>query len=214
MAALPEGGISFITLTLAGKDNGLAEKIDRLYKHFRALRAHPEWEKHVQGGVAFLEVKWSDKAKRWHPHLHLIAEATFFDQGELSDLWRGITRDSFIVDISRVKSKENCGGYVTKYASKPLNTSFSNSPILLDEAVAALHGRRLCFCFGSWYGTKLTGLDDDILIEDVDTDTYHHFGHLEDILQAARFGSREAMDIIKLAGLDTGFRVMLELNSS
>lgn len=210
LSHLPDGGISFITLTLAGKDQGLAEKIDRLYRHFRALRAHPIWSEKVAGGVAFLEIKWNEKAKRWHPHLHLIAEAKYFDQGQLSDLWRGITQDSFIVDISRVKDKNSCGSYVAKYASKPLNMSFANSPILLDEAVTALKGRRLVFAFGNWYGTKLSSLDDDEFDLEADNAGWHHFAHLEDLLLAARSGERDATNVLRHAGLEGAFRLLLE----
>lgn len=209
MAHLPEGGISFITLTLAGADQGLSEKVDRLYRHFRALRAHPAWTEKVAGGVAFLEVKWSEKAKRWHPHLHLIAEAKYVDQAVLSDLWRGITKDSYIVDISRVKDRNSCGSYVAKYASKPLNTSFAGVPSLLDEAVASLKGRRLIFAFGSWYGTKLSSLDDDELELDDAGKKWNHFAFLEDVLFAARAGGVDAMNVIRLAGLEGPFRLLL-----
>ena len=124
---------SFCTLTLCGKGEKLTDLIDRLYKCFRALRQHPLWTNAVRGGGAFLEVKWIDKFGRWHPHLHCIIDADFMDQGHLSTAWHSITRDSFIVDIRRVRDIKGQQRYVTKYASKPLNTSFSTSPHLLDE---------------------------------------------------------------------------------
>lgn len=214
LAHLPQQGVSFVTLTLAGKDQGLAEKIDRLYSHFRALRAHPAWQEKVTGGVAFLEVKWSEKSQRWHPHLHLIAEAKFIDQATLSDLWRGISKDSWIVDISRVKDRNSCGSYVAKYASKPLNTSFAGVPVLLDEAVAALKGRRLVFAFGSWYGTKLSCLEEEELELEEPGQKWNHFGFLEDVLAAALSGQRDAQNVLKLAGLEPHFRLLLERANS
>jgi hypothetical protein len=45
---------------------------------------------------------------------------------------------------------------VTKYASKPLNSSFLGNTALLDEAVKAMKGHRLATCFGTWYGTPLS----------------------------------------------------------
>jgi Replication protein len=158
---------SFITLTLAGGEDDLKTRIDRLYKGFRALRLHPLWQGKVRGGAAFLEIKYSDKAGRWHPHLHIIADADYIEVGLLSNAWRSITGDSFICDVRRVKDTPGSARYVTKYASKPLNTSFAFNPVLLNEAVEALKGRRLCLTFGTWYGTPLDLVDE----EELDNDT-------------------------------------------
>lgn len=146
---------TFITLTLCGRNETLRELVDRLYRSFRYLRSSKLWQEHVTGGAAFLEIKWSDKAGRWHPHLHIICESSYMDQGHLSDAWRSITRDSFIVDIRRVKDARIASSYVAKYASKPLNMTFAHVTARLDEAVLALKGRRLCLTFGTWYGIPL-----------------------------------------------------------
>lgn len=210
MSAMKGKRISFITLTLAGKDDGLAEKVDRLYKHFKALRNHPLWSDRVRGGAGFLEVKWSDKVQRWHPHLHLICDADFIDQGELSDVWRGITRDSFIVDVRRVKDEDQAATYVTKYASKPLNTSFSNSPALLDEAVEALKGRRLCLAFGEWYGTPLDFDQDELLDEDELPDSaWQSYMPLELCIEQANHGDEHCRRILELSGAEAKWRAAL-----
>lgn len=189
---------TFITLTLSGEKETLKEKVDRLYKHFRALRIHPIWADNVDGGAAFLEIKYSDKARRWHPHLHIICHAKYFDQGRLSNAWRSITTDSFIVDMRAVRDKEEQLGYVTKYASKPLNMSFCNDKKLLDEAVVALKGRRLCLTFGTWYGTPLTDAEDATLEEDaVDAAGYEHAWTLEELFRFAYLGDVEAMYAVK-----------------
>lgn len=209
MAQIGGKPVSFITLTLCGKKEPLSELVDRLYKHFRALRLHPTWDEKVRGGAAFLEIKYSDKAKRWHPHLHIIADAAFIDQGVLSDVWRGITRDSFIVDIRRVNAAEQTAHYVTKYASKPLNSSFSNTPDLLDEAIRALKGRRLCLCFGTWYGTSLTDAEEAQLDEVDGGEEWKMFSDLESIIVRANQGEREATNIIFLAGGEIRWRQSL-----
>jgi hypothetical protein len=208
---LMEGGrISFITLTLAGKDEGLAEKVDRLYKHFKALRQHPLWADNVAGGAAFLEIKWSDKAQRWHPHLHLICQTSFIDQGELSDVWRGITRDSYIVDIRRVRDDEVASRYVTKYASKPLNTSFCNTPELLDEALVALKGRRLAFTFGEWYGTPLDFDSDSLLDEDdFGAPDWENYMPLEVLMEQCNTGDQESQTMMRIAGGESRWRQSL-----
>ncbi len=158
---------TFITLTLCGHKEKLIDLIDRLYKHFRALRQHPVWAEKVRGGGAFLEIKHNAKSDRWHPHLHIIADADFIPQTDLCNAWRSITKDSYIVDIRKVRDTAGQAAYVTKYASKPLNTSFANDPGLLDEAVLALKGRRLCLTFGTWYGTPLDEIDEDQLEDDL-----------------------------------------------
>lgn len=196
-----QNAVSFITLTLCGKNEPLSPLIDRLYKSFRALRLHPLWADAVTAGAAFLEIKWSDKAQRWHPHLHIIALANYIDQGQLSTVWRTITKDSFIVDISRVRDPAVTGRYVTKYASKPLNSSFSNTPRLLDEALLSLKGRRMCLTFGDWYGTPLTDAEDDELDEGT-SHQWHFFSALDDLLSKATSGDRDSIQTLKYARLE------------
>jgi hypothetical protein len=190
--------VSFITLTLCGRNEPLSELLDRLFKHFRALRLHPTWADKVRGGAAILEIKHSAKANRWHPHLHIIADADYVEQGELSNAWRSITKDSYIVDIRRVKNAEVAGSYVCKYASKPMDTSFTGDEQLLDQALEALKGRRLCLCFGTWYGTPLQTAEDEELADDlVDADGYEHFHPLWFIIEEANRGEPWARDLIR-----------------
>jgi hypothetical protein len=188
----------FVTLTLCGrKGDKLVDLVDRLYKHFRALRLHPTWADNVDGGAAFLEIKYSAKARRWHPHLHIICEGKFLPQGELSTAWRSITKDSFIVDVRDARD-EAVAHYVAKYASKPLNPSFGHNADLLDEAVIALKGRRLCLCFGTWYGTPLQHAEDEELADDEDDAAgWHIFNDLEAAIAAAEAGDDVAMNAIR-----------------
>lgn len=203
--------LSFITLTLAGQNESLSDKIDRLYKGFRALRLHPLFADAVRGGVAFLEIKHSAKAGRWHPHLHLICEAGYIDQGELSNVWRGITKDSFVVDIRRVKEEAQAASYVTKYASKPLNTSFCHDPALLDESVLALKGRRLVFAFGEWYGEALD-IDADSLLDEGEegSESWVNFMPLDMLLEQCNSGDRDSIAILIKAGGETAWRRSLD----
>jgi hypothetical protein len=209
-AILPKNGVSFITLTLCGANQSLAEKIDRLYKHFKALRNHPTWAENVKGGVAFLEVKWSDKAQRWHPHLHILAQARYIEKGDLTRAWFSISKDSYIIDIQRVREKAKVANYVTKYASKPLNTSFSNTPELLDEAVLALKGRRLAFAFGSWFGHALNLEEDDLLNEGDENDAeWESFMPLQELIDQCNHGDVDSINLIKSLGAETQWRMSL-----
>ena len=211
LAALTHGQcLTFVTLTLCGRKESLRDLIDRLYKSFRALRAHPLWLDNVHGGAAFLEIKWSDKAQRWHPHLHIVCNAKYIPVGELTQAWRSITKDSFIVDIRRIKNPVQVERYVTKYASKPLNTSFSNSPRLLDEAIMALKGRRLCLCFYAWYGTPLAHAEDEELADDmIDAAGYTNYLPWAEFLNESRDGNPEALQILRDLGCEDRWRMLL-----
>ena len=203
-------GVTFITLTLKGSGEPLSVLLDRLYKHFKALRQHPTWAEKVRGGVAFLEIKYSDKAARWHPHLHILCQAQYLPKTDLFRAWFSISKDSYIVDIQRVRDPVQTGHYVTKYASKPLNTSFSNSPALLDEAVKSLKGRRLCFAFGTWYGKALTDPDldgDDAM--DLIADSWTFFAELEELLARANGGDRDARNIFLSLNAEAAWRSTL-----
>lgn len=202
---------TFITLTLAGGKIPLQAKLDKLYRSFKALRNHPLWEDAVRGGAAFLEVKWSDRAQTWHPHLHIVCESGYMPQDQLSKAWHSITRDSYIVDIRKVRDAQKAGGYICKYASKPLNSSFSNTPALLDEAIVALKGRRLCMCFGTWYGTPLDLAEDTELADDlIDAAGWENLFPLEVFLEQAAHGDRESMRIIIALDVEARWRASLQ----
>lgn len=166
---VPEAGISFLTLTLADADKPLGELIDKIYKSFRRLRTWRLWKDRVKGGVAFLETKWNPALQRWHPHLHVIMEAAFLPQAEISDRWHRVTETSFIVHIKRPPSIEQVIRYVTKYGSKPLDQSFVADDERLDEALVAMRGRHLCLVFGSWRDWALTAVDDQTEWQPIDT---------------------------------------------
>jgi hypothetical protein len=143
--------LRFITLTLQPrKGEGLREMLDRLYAGFRQLRRLDMWTEAVDGGVAVCEVKRTD-AKRWHPHIHILCEGRYIDQGHLSKAWRGITGDSYIVDVRMVRDVEGSVQEITKYAAKPMYAGFWTKPELLEESMMALKGRKLLTTFGTWY---------------------------------------------------------------
>ena len=189
------GRISFLTLTLADNDQTLSGLIDKLIRSFRSLRQWPLWRSAVTGGVAFIEVKWNEPSRRWHPHLHIIMAADYLAQDAISDRWRAITRTSFIVWIERPDDSERVIRYVTKYGSKPLNQSFVGNPARLDEAIASLKGRHLATAFGDWREWCL--LDDDEHEKWLPVDT------LSSIIRRAKRGDPEATKIMELLRCST-----------
>ena len=147
--------LRFVTLTLKSTVEDLCSLVDKLYRSFRRLRTHKIWNAKVDGGAAFLEVKWNEGSRRWHPHLHLIVEGRYLPQALLKDAWRKVTGNSTIVDIRPIPNGRSAARYVTKYASKPLSNTFLNRPDKLQEAIAALRGTRLALTFGTWRGFRL-----------------------------------------------------------
>lgn len=188
-----------ITITLKERSGeSLSSLVTRLYEGFSDLRRLSRWKKSVVGGIALLEIKRCDNGRRWHPHLHIIADGRYIEQGWISNAWRALTGDSFRVWVERCHSIKAAIGYCTKYATKPLNTSFQNVPELLDEALLALKGRRLCLTFGEWYGMPLSGAEDDELEEAPVSDTlWTSIGSLADVLTAARRGDTAAVTAMR-----------------
>lgn len=189
----------FITLTMGGNSNEpLAAKLDRLIQGFRALRSVPLWSRRIRGGVGFLEVKWT--GKRWHPHLHLIADGDYLDQGQLSDAWRAITGDSFICDIRRVRDANRATQYVAKYASKPLDRTVCASEDHLVEAIRALRGRRLVLTFGKFHGTKLAMTEEEEFDETEALTPWRSIGRVDALIDSA--GAGDAFAKFVLAALE------------
>lgn len=186
---VPPAGISFLTLTMADNDQGLAGLLDKLIRSFRQLRRWKRWKQAVAGGVSFIEVKWSERKQRWHPHVHAIIEATYIEQAAIADEWRRITGTSFIVHIKRPPNSETVIRYVTKYGSKPLDQTFVDNADRLDEAIRALKGRRLAMAFGSWRGWALLQDDDDGEWQAIDT--------LESLMSRERRGDPDAVKIME-----------------
>lgn len=151
----------FVTLTRRHSAAPLCDQIDSLYECFTRLRHRRFWRDAVLGGAAFLEIKLSERTGGWHVHLHVIAVGHFLDQRKLSTEWLAVTNDSTIVDVRRITDQPGRARYVTKYVTKPADSSVYNVPEKLDEMLLALRGRRLCFTFGTWRGLKLEEQSED-----------------------------------------------------
>lgn len=153
-------GSRFLTLTLRHTAQPLRSQLNRLYSCFSKLRTRAAWKNHVVGGAAFVECKWIAKTQSWHPHFHVILEGKYFPKELIKAEWYRVTGDSYVTDIRFVKDDATIAGYVTKYVSKPFDSTFVNQAILLQEHIAAMHRRRLCLTFGTWRGIQLTATPD------------------------------------------------------
>jgi len=169
MAAMAGAPCRFVTLTLRTNCLTLHDQLIRLYRAFAKLRKTPLWKRTQTGGIAFLEVKRSKNGEHWHPHFHILTQGKYLPVQKLSDVWLQITGDSHIVDVRLVRDAGTATTYVTKYASKPLDSTIFVVNAYLDEAMTALHAKRMVLTFGTWKGLNPTDSPDPGAWERLDT---------------------------------------------
>lgn len=180
--------VRFMTFTLRHTNEPLGVLLDRLYPAFAALKRTKLWKRNVTGGVAFLEIKRTAMGEHWHPHFHVLAEGNYIEKKALQDEWLRVTGDSFCVDIRLPGNTTTVAREVTKYASKPMSTTFVHDPVLLDEAVLALRGRRLCCTFGGWRSV--------LLVKTVDETAWYNLGPLSTWITKAAWGDQDARAVL------------------
>lgn len=168
----------FITYTVKNGEC-LRERMEHLQQAFRRIldrrrdslkkgRGFVELSK-LEGGVFSYEFTKNPKTGEWHPHVHMFALANqWLDQEKLAQEWLGVTGDSFIVDVRRVKKDKQFGygkafAEVCKYALK-----FSDlSPSDTWQAFKILKGHRLSGSFGCLWGVEIPkSLEDDPIKKD------------------------------------------------
>lgn len=192
------GDLRLLTLTVAAKKQKLSEAISHLYDNFRLLRQTDLWKQKVNGGMAFLEIKWNAEKNRWHPHLHVVMEGHYIEQGFVTQLWKALTGDSQIVDVRRIFNPETVNRYVTKYVTKPMNATFIDVPARLDEAIEALKGKRMAIPFGAWYAKKIEEQSDEEVRQAERNDpVWNPIGNFADLLSQHAKGSERATYIIR-----------------
>lgn len=196
VGAFPQGVLRFVTLTLNTKNRPLHDELKRLIASFRKLRASGVMHGCFRRGASFIEVKWSRRAKQWHPHIHILVQGRYIPQKVLSDTWLKITGDSRIVDVRMVRNSRIAERYITKYVTKGIDHTVWTEPRLLDEAILALKGRRLCTTFGDLRGLKLTENPSDV--------AWEHLFPLATLLNASHAGNRHAA--LAIAGAQGDFQ--------
>jgi hypothetical protein len=179
----------FITLTLCHSDTPLKDQIRRLFSAFKTLRNTKEWKASQRGGAFTLEVKWQEKTRRWHPHMHIIAEGEFLRQTTLAALWKKITKDSHVVDIRCLKDGNDAAHYVSKYVSKGTSDNVWKDTNASQEWITAMKGVRVCSTYGTWRGFKLMAKPK--IAED-----FKPVASLTSIIVAAAAGEEWAMGIL------------------
>lgn len=144
----------FITLTIATEGLGLEAAVEKLRMGWKRLRQTKRWKARVEGGVYCLEVTRGRHGDRWHPHLHVVADAKYFPKGELSAAWESANGDSPVVDIRAVRSRREVAKYVSKYVAKGNHTDKWSVHELAEYAQVML-GKRVLHTFGALHGKKV-----------------------------------------------------------
>ena len=145
----------FVTLTIRHSDTPLADQLKFLIKSFKTLRNQPLWKQSQTGGAFTIEVKWTAKTRRWHPHLHIITAGGFMRQKTLANEWKRITKTSDVVDIRALKDGHDAAHYVAKYVAKGTSNEVWSDTDAAQEWITATKGMRTCATFGTWRGYKL-----------------------------------------------------------
>lgn len=109
----------------------------------------------AQGGVSSYEIKVGKNSGEWHPHYHAvwICEDQPYET-RLSDDWKGITKDSFIVDVKPFDEEKNMvTGFleVFSYALKFSGLDLENNL----KAFQILKGKRMISSFGLLHGVQV-----------------------------------------------------------
>ena len=168
----------FLTLTLKNTEASLKSQVEFLQRSFSKLRNRAYWKKNVTGGIWFLEVKRGKNSEQWHPHLHILLDGNYMEQGRLSALWELVTYGSPIIYITRISDVEHAAKYVAKYSAKP---AVLKTMPLADrmETIQALFRKRLCGTFGTAKSITLIPpkIESDI--------SWDYIGHHDDIVRKA-----------------------------
>lgn len=161
-AANPRLKAYFVTLTTKDGEH-LLERQDHLMRSVSALHKtrtgkgqYSEACK-ASAGVWSYEVKRGSGSGLWHAHVHgiwLCDDDLAPNAFKLSEQWKDITVDSFIVDVRPFHDQDDViGGFleVFKYAMKFSDMSLDDN----FEAFNVLKGRRLIGSFGDFRGIEI-----------------------------------------------------------
>jgi hypothetical protein len=151
------GRLCLLTLTMKNAvtlEAGLA----KMKKCFTQFKRNKPFKNHIKGYFGGFEYTFNPKTNDFHIHLHLIVlRGKFWNQSDISDAWRDVTGDSFIVDIREIKDAYKGVKEVCKYVVKS-NDLLTMPDEQFREVVEMKRGTRMFISGGCFYNVKL---DDD-----------------------------------------------------
>jgi hypothetical protein len=204
LAASARNRLSLITLTLAHSTRKLHEQLARLLAAFREMRRLRFWKDAVTGGCWTLEVKRGADQK-WHPHLHVLVDASYIPHGTLCAAWHACTRDSYIVDVRRISAGAGAR-YISKYVTKPADNNIYTDDDSLQQFMLSIKGKRTTAAFGSWRKMPLAEKRDDekelgIDLIDTSPQNWTLIGPLDQVIRDAFAGIQSAITLCDDLGI-------------
>lgn len=181
--------LRLITLTMQHSSAPLRVQLDNLRKAFRRLRQRAFWKSHVNGGIAIIEIKRTERGE-WHPHLHIVAAGQYISAGHLGQQWLQCTHTSSIVDVRALKHPDSAIDYLCKYVTKPPPIENMED---LDAAIDWLKGldrSRLLIPFGSVPEYKPDQETDDYPVD------WSPVSSLAELLERRAAGDAEARTVL------------------
>ncbi len=184
-----KGRLCFLTLT-AKNTPTLEGGLSKLKKDFARFKRSKNWKAHIKGYSGGFDYTSNPKTNDFHVHLHLIVlRGKFWSQSDISDAWRDVTGDSFVVDIREVKNIHKGVKELCKYVVKPSDLMKMPDAQFL-EVVNMKKGTRMFVSGGCFYNVKLD--DDD---DDADDNIFSKFADLTEG-DACPFCKQELFDVL------------------
>ncbi len=148
------GRLCFLTLTNKNTPT-LEAGLSKVKKDFAQFKRTKAFKKHIKGYFGGFDYTFNPKTNDFHVHLHLIVlRGSFWEQSQISDAWREVTGDSFIVDIREVKNIHKGVKELCKYVVKPVDL-LKMPDEKFKEVVEMKKGTRMFISGGCFYNVKL-----------------------------------------------------------
>jgi len=144
------------TLTLSVEsDHSLPLAFKRLMDAWGKFSASKEYRAHYSASVVVIEFTWGVEFG-WHPHLHVMAAGTFWQQEAMAGKWVQCAKgraNSASQWVQEIKSHERLARYLCKYLTKGVEKLAETLPMLqLAQLIEFTWGRRLLRSYGEAYG--------------------------------------------------------------
>ena len=161
--------IRLITLTAPAVAAPLKDQLTQLRKALGAFRRSKDWKHHVSGGFYVIEITLNQKTGLWHPHVHVLADGSFWRQEAIKNGWRDAIRhhttawsieddSNIIVDVRKVHDGRDAARYMAKYVSKASSIDQWHPSKICEYALAVRRMRSIA-TFGDLHGVSLDPAD-------------------------------------------------------
>ena len=146
-------------LTVKAVDRPLTDQLRALRQDFAKVRRTKLWKQHITGGAYTLEITLNEDTRLWHPHLHILADATYFPQKLLRRLWHDATGSAQIVWVERIRDFEGAARELTKYIGEPQHVDTLTAAEIREYAFS-VNGARMVQTFGDCFGLRVQDRDE------------------------------------------------------